>query len=62
LSLADVGAIAKNKVMLCMPLSNAEEPIIRGFELAYAFYPPQRGVSHSNKPSKEVSPNRTHRG
>jgi hypothetical protein len=57
-----VGAVAKIKVMLGMTLSNAQEPIIRGFELAYASYPPQRGVSRSNKPSKEASPNRAYRG
>jgi hypothetical protein len=34
------GGIAKNKVMPGMPLSNAQKPIIRGFKLAYAFYPP----------------------
>ena len=38
--------------MLGMPLSNAQEPIIHDFEFAYAPYPPQRGVSHSDKPSK----------
>jgi len=53
-----VGAIAKNEVMLGTPLSNAQEPIIRGFKLAYASYPPQRGVNRFNKSSKEVSPNR----